>query len=102
MPELMVVQGGRGRSLKGGTAGTQFEQTDEAQFGPPPSLLVGILTGLVGAGAGIISLLIYFELFHPASYVAPNWLIFVLAGAVAGFFLRVEQPFVQKIEGDSN
>lgn len=102
MPRLKVIQGGRDCSLKDDTADFQYDQADEGQFGPPPSILVGFLTSLVGAAAGIVSLLIYFKLFDPASYISRDWLIFVFAGAAAGIFLRVEHPFIQEIEGDSN
>jgi len=98
----MVIQGGKDCTLNGKSAGFQCDQAGATQFGPPPSLLIGLLTGLVGAGAGVISLLIYFKVFQPASYVSPNWLIFVIAGAVAGFFLRIEQPFLHESEGDPN
>jgi hypothetical protein len=101
MPELMVIQGGRDSSLEDDTAGFQRVQADEGQFGPPPNLLIGLLTSLVGAGAGIISLVIYFKIFLPGSYASPIWLQFVLAGAIAGFFLRIERPFLNEINSNS-
>ena len=102
MGELQVIKGGEGHTVRDESSASELDQVAEHQFGMPPSLLVGFLTSLIGAGAGIVSLLIHFTLFQPESYISPKWLVFVLAGAVAGYFLRVEQPFVQAIQRDPN
>ena len=102
MPKFEVIQGGRNRSFKGDTADYQYFQEDEAQFGPPPSLLFGFMTSLIGAAAGFVSLIIYFVLFNPASDFSADWLLFVVAGAAAGFFLRFERTLVREIQADSD
>ena len=95
MPQLQVIQGGKDCSFKDDTSAFQHDQSDDDPFGPPPSFLVGFLTSLVGAAAGVVSLLVYFMLFQPALYISPNWLVFILAGAAAGFFLRFEQALAR-------
>ena len=74
---------------------SDLQPVDELQFGTPPSLLTGTLTGLIGAGAGVISLLLYFQFRQPESYISHHWLIFILAGAAVGTFLRLERPFYE-------
>ena len=73
------------------------EQLDDTQFGVPPSLLVGFVTSLFGAGAGVLSLVIFFYVWNPHSYVSAEWLSFVLIGAVMGFFLRLERPLISEL-----
>ena len=53
---------------------------------------MGMVTGLLGAGAGVMSLLLFFQFWQPESYISQQWLPFVFVGAVIGFFLRLEQP----------
>jgi hypothetical protein len=57
------------------------------------------LTGLAGAAAGTVSLIAYFMLFNPLSYFSWDWLVFLVAGASAGFFLRIEQLILKDIKG---
>lgn len=73
------------------------DQLDDEVFGIPPSLKMGLLTGLVGAAAGGISLFLYFYVWKPDYYVSPDWLIFVALGVIMGFFLRIEQPFFRAL-----
>ncbi len=73
------------------------DQLGEEAFGFPPSLKTGLLTGLVGAAAGGVSLFFYFLLWKPDYYVSPDWLIFIALGVIAGFFLRIEQPFFRAL-----
>jgi hypothetical protein len=73
------------------------DQLGEQVFGIPPSLTTGLLTGLFGATAGVISLLVYFFFWEPNSYISPDWLIFVAIGVIIGFFLRVEQPLYREL-----
>jgi hypothetical protein len=42
-------------------------------------------------------LLIFFQMRNPASYVSLDWLVFVAFGAVAGYFIRFEQPVIKAI-----
>lgn len=72
------------------------DQLGDEELGFPPSLLMGLLTGLVGALVGGVSLPIYFFLREPHYYVSPEWLIFVLLGAIVGVFLRLERPFYRE------
>jgi H+/Cl- antiporter ClcA len=74
---------------------------DDSQFDLPPSLFVGIITGLVGAAAAVVSLLVYFKLFQPETYISQRWLIFVFLGTVIGFFLRLERPPVEEASDSS-
>jgi hypothetical protein len=97
MRKLHVIQGGKNNlTADPGSAG-KFQPEVDTRFGPPPSLLVGIITGLFGAGAGIISLLLLFTIRQPEPYISQQWLIFVFAGAIIGFFIRLEQPFEQTL-----
>ena len=92
MSHLRHSQGGeeqppaRHRSIR------NLHSADDISIGPPRSLLVGIVTGLLGAGAGVMSLLLFFQVWQPGSYISQQWLPFVFVGAVIGFFLRLEQP----------
>lgn len=93
MRKFRVIQGGKGnRTAKPGSAHNLQPEVD-MRFGPPPSLLVGMITALFGAGAGIISLLLLVTIRQPETYSSQHWLIFVFAGAIVGFFIRLEQPF---------
>lgn len=73
------------------------DQLGEEVFGIPPSLKTGLLTGLIGTIAGVVSLKIYFFFWEPTHYVTPDWLLFVALGAIAGFFLRLEQPIYRDL-----
>jgi hypothetical protein len=73
------------------------DQLGDEVFGIPPSLRTGLLTGLVGAAAGGVSLFFYFYLWKPEYYVSPDWLIFIALGLIVGFFLRIEQPFFRAL-----
>lgn len=73
------------------------DQLEEQQFGVPPSLIIGIITSLFGAGAGVVSLIIFFYVWKPEAYVSPEWLVFVLTGAFAGFFMRLERPLFREL-----
>ena len=73
------------------------DQLGDEVFGIPPSLKMGLLTGLVGAAAGGISLFLYFYVWKPDYYVSPDWLIFIALGVIVGFFLRIEQPFFRAL-----
>ena len=82
------------------------DQPDESEFGSPPSLITGLFTAIVGAGAGVLSLAIFFAVWEPDTYVSPRWLAFVLFGGIVGFYLRLERPFIRKsyknLTADSN
>ena len=73
------------------------DQLGDEVFGIPPSLIMGLMTGLFGATAGVISLLIYFFFWEPNHYISPTWLIFVALGFIAGFFLRVERSLYREL-----
>ena len=73
------------------------DQMADDVFGIPPNFTTGLLTGLVGAAAGCISLFLYFYLRQPHLYISPDWLIFVGIGMVAGYFMRVEQPLIKAL-----
>lgn len=73
------------------------DQLDDTEFGIPPSLLVGFVTSLFGAGAGVLSLVIFFYVWNPDAYVSSEWLGFVLIGAIMGFFLRLERPLIREL-----
>ena len=73
------------------------DQLCEEVFGLPPSWVVGLLTAMVGAIAGLFSLLIFF-CFQPQIDGSPmHWLAFIALGGIAGFFLRIEHPIIQII-----
>ena len=98
MPQLRLVKGRTNRSVKEDVAGFRFDREDEIHFGRPPNLAIGVFTGLAGAAAGIFSLFVYFVLRDPLSYFSWDWLLFLIAGATAGFFLRLERLIVKDIE----
>ena len=81
---------------------SNFQNEQVMEFGPPPTLLVGLITGLLGAGAGVVSLLLYFKLWQPESYISQQWLIFVIAGAIVGFYLRIERIFQEGLSETAN
>ena len=73
------------------------DQLHEQQFGMPPNIFVGVITAIFGAGAGAVSLVIFFYVWNPHHYVTPDWLMFVMIGAFAGFFLRLERPLYREL-----
>jgi len=91
MSELHEIRGGKETLPAQNNLVSNFEPADDMQLGPPPSLLVGIVTGTLGAGASVISLLLFFKIWQPESYISQQWLLFVFAGAIIGFFLRFER-----------
>lgn len=93
MSDLHVIPGGKESPPGQNNLIENFQPADDMQIGPPPSLLVGIITGVLGAGAAVISLLLFFEIWQPESYISQQWLLFVFAGAIIGFFLRLERSF---------
>ena len=95
MRDFRVVQGGKDNPTTEPNSPSSLQLADDMQFGPPPSLLVGTITALFGAGAGIASLLLFFTIWQPESHISQQWLMFVLAGAILGFFLRLERPLEQ-------
>jgi hypothetical protein len=73
------------------------DQLGDDVFGIPPNLKTGLLTGLVGAAAGGVSLFLYFYLWKQNYYVSQDWQIFIALGVIAGFFLRFEQLFFRAV-----
>ena len=93
MHKFRVIQGGKDNLTAISGSADNFQPEVDMRFGPPPRLLVGMITALFGASAGIISLLLLITIRQPETYSSQHWLIFVLAGAIVGFFIRLEQPF---------
>ena len=98
-PHLRVLQGGR--ELPTNRSDAVYDCVDDEVFGIPPNLITGLLTGLLGASAGAISLLVHFKLYQPETYISQHWLLFVFLGTVIGFFLRLERPFVEEASDSS-
>lgn len=92
MPELHVIDGDKDIADSDFSSFHTYEQPEDIEFGLPPNLYVGLATGLVGALAGVLSLVIYFQFWDPAPYISPQWLFFAYLGGVVGFFLRMEKP----------
>ena len=70
---------------------------DYEVFGIPPNLISGFLTGLLGASAGAVSLIVFFYVWEPYHFVSPEWLVFVALGGIVGVFLRIEWPLIRAI-----
>jgi hypothetical protein len=90
MGNLRVLEGGRSRS-------TERDGPDCAglgEFGAPTNLLFGVISASFGALGGVVSLVVFFELFSPYPYISTDWAVFVGIGAVIGYFLRIERPFL--------
>ena len=94
MSHLRVIQGGKEPPPAEYCSIKQLQHSHELHFGPPPSLFVGTVTSLVGAFAGVVSLVLFFLMRQPDLYISQEWLMFVAAGAIVGAFMRLEQPFV--------
>ena len=95
MSHLRLFKAGKAPPPTGREPASNFQSSTELQFGAPPSLLVGTVTGLLGAGAGAVSLLLYFRFWQPEPYISQQWLVFLLVGAVVGYFMRLERPFIE-------
>ena len=98
MSDLHVIKGGRDYAHETESSAINLHNADHSQFGPPPSLLVGIVTAILGAAVGVVSLLIFFKLWQPEPYISPQWLSFIILGAIFGFFLRLERPLVKALD----
>ena len=101
MTHLYTIRGGKDDPPSADRSTIDLHSMGDSQFDLPPSLLVGIITGLVGAAAAVVSLLVYFKLFRPETYISQHWLIFVFLGTVIGFFLRLERPPVEEASDSS-
>lgn len=88
MRHLRVIQGGR--ELPTNRTNAVYDCVDDEIFGIPPNLIIGLLTGLIGACAGVASLIVFFYFFEPYHYVSGDWLAFVALGGTVGIFLRIE------------
>jgi hypothetical protein len=64
---LRVIQGGQERPTDRSDALDDY--VDDEVFGIPPNLITGFLTGLFGASAGAISLIVFFHVREPSHYV---------------------------------
>lgn len=95
MSHLRVIQGGKELPPTEHGRPSSPKLPDELHFGPPPSPLVGAITALFGAGIGVISLMLFFQLRQPHFYISQEWLMFVAVGATIGLFMRLERPIVE-------
>lgn len=94
MSNLRIIEDGKRVPLTERSLASTFQSTQDFRFGPPPSLLAGITTSVLGVGASLASLIIFFWLWQPGPYISREWLVFAVAGAIIGFFMRLEEPFV--------
>ena len=101
MTHLYIIRRGKDDPPSADSSPIDLHSMGDSHFGLPPSLLVGIITGLAGTAAGVVSLLVHFKLYQPETYISQHWLIFVLLGTVIGFFLRLERPFVEEASDSS-
>ena len=101
MTHLYIIRGGKDDPPSADSSTIDLHSMGDSQFDLPPSLLVGFITGLVGTAAAVVSLLVYFKLFQPETYISQHWLIFVFLGTVIGFFLRLERPPVEEASDSS-
>ena len=102
MSHLRVFKAGKAAPPTERDPASNFPSSTELQFGPPPNLLMGAVTGLLGAGAGAVSLLLYFRFWQPEPYISQRWLVFLLAGAIFGYFMRLERPFIEEFSDGRN
>lgn len=93
MPHLRVIQGGR--ELPTNRSDAVYECVDDEVFGIPPNLMTGLLTGLLGVCAGVVSLIVFFYFLEPYQYLSPDWLVFVALGGTVGAFLRIERALTK-------
>lgn len=94
MVELRIIDGGRDA-----TGSEQVvDQIPDIEFGIPKNLYFGLVSAALGAAAGLMSLICYFHFSSPDLYISPQWLMFIAAGAVVGFFMRIERPLQQHYE----
>jgi hypothetical protein len=68
---------------------------DDEVFGIPPNPITGLLTGLLGASAGAVSIIVFFYVWEPYHFVSRDWLVFVALGGTIGVFLRIEWPLIR-------
>lgn len=74
-----------------------YNCVDDEVFGIPPNPITGLLTGLLGASAGAVSLIVFFFVWEPYHFVPRDWLVFVALGGTVGVFLRIEWPLIRVI-----
>ena len=87
MPTFTVIDGGASPAERAQATAIQ----DQYYFGPPPHLRAGLHHALIGAVCGLVSLGIFFVVTNdPTSRVADHWPVFVVIGAVIGWFLRFD------------
>ena len=92
---MRVIQGHRERPTNRSDA--VYECVDDEVFGIPPNLITGFVTGLLGASAGAVSLIVFFYIWEPFHFVSREWLAFVAFGGTVGVFLRIEWPLIRAI-----
>ena len=92
---LRVLQGGR--ELPTNQSDAVYDYVNDEVFGIPPNLKTGLLTGLLGACAGLVSLIVFVYFSESHHYVSRNWLAFVALGGAVGIFLRIEWPPISAI-----
>lgn len=95
-PKFTLIEGGREWQTPSSETAEIRDQLEGPEFGMPPRLIVGVLTGLLGAALGVLSLLLLFYAWEPQHYISREWVVFVLIGSVAGFFLRIERPIIRE------
>jgi hypothetical protein len=95
MPVLRIIDGGKDTAPPNFNPIDKYTEIDDINFSPPPNLYIGLLTSLLGAAAGLISLVLFFGFQQPELYVSPEWLVFIAIGGLFGFYLRLEQPITQ-------
>ena len=92
---MRVIQGSR--ELPTNRSDAVYDCVDDEVLGIPPNLMTGLLTGLLGVNAGVVSLIVYFYFSEPYHYISPDWLAFVALGGTVGAFLRIERPLIKAI-----
>lgn len=92
---MRVIQGGR--ELPTNRSDVVYDCVDDEVFGIPPNPITGLLTGLLGASAGAVSIIVFFYVWEPYHFVSRDWLVFVALGGTIGVFLRIEWPLIRAI-----
>ena len=92
---MRVIQGGR--ELPTNRSDAVYDCVDDEVFGIPPNPMTGLLTGLLGVCAGVVSLIFFFYMMEPNNYVSPDWLVFAALGGTVGVFLRIERSLMREI-----